>query len=310
MLDTGEPRDFRGYGDNPPKVKWPDNARVAVSFVVNVEEGGELSLSAGDERNENTYEAPLNEEVTGTPDLCMESHYEYGTRVGYWRIMNLLEQFGISATMSCCGRALETSPWLAKDIVKRGHEISAHSYRWEPHAQMNEDQERKIIKKCVQAIRSTSGIRPTGWHTKSQTSVNTRRLLVEEGGFLYDSNAYNDDLPYIASIAGRQHVVLPYAFDTNDMRFEPGSGFVFAEDFSRYCIDAFDQLWNEGANTPKMMSVGLHLRIIGRPARIGGLEKLLSHMKSKGAVWFARRDQIAQHWRTSHGLPLQPQQTV
>ena len=205
--------------------------------------------------------------------------------------------------MSCCGRALETSPWLAKDIIKRGHEISAHSYRWEVHAHMDENHERNIINQCVQTNRSVSGIRPVGWHTKSQTSLNTRRLLVEEGGFLYDSNAYNDDLPYIVNVSGQNHIIIPYAFDTNDMRFESGAGFVFADDFSRYCIDAFDQLWTEGAKAPKMMSVGLHLRIIGRPARIGGLEKLLYHMKNKGAVWFARRDQIAHQWRKLSGLP-------
>ncbi len=306
MKNQAQPRDFRGYGDKQPKANWPNNARVAVSIVVNVEEGAELSLSAGDERNENMYAAGISGDIVDIPDLCMESHYEYGTRAGYWRIATLLDQIGAPATMSCCGRALEVSPWLAKDMVKRGYEISAHSYRWEPHAHMDEDHERQIIRKCVDSIRSASGIRPIGWHTKSQASMNTRRLLVQEGGFLYDSNAYNDDLPYIVSISGRSHIVLPYAFDTNDMRFEPGSGFVFANDFSHYCIDAFDQLWHEGAETPKMMSVGLHLRIIGRPARIAGLEKLLTHMKNKGGVWFARREQIARHWRALNGLSPWP----
>ena len=299
-------RDFRGYGNNPPQANWPRNARIAVSMVVNVEEGAELSVSAGDERNEATYEAKASEEVVGAPDPCMESHFEYGTRAGYWRIVQALDARGIPATMSCCARALEVSPWLAEDMVARGHEISAHSYRWETHAGMPEDHERDVIAKTVAKIRDAAGVRPLGWHTKSATSPNTRRLLVEEGGFLYDSNAYNDDLPYVVTVLDHPHVVLPYAFDTNDMRFQPGAGFIHADDFARYCIAAFDRLWEEGAETPKMMSVGLHLRIIGRPARIGGLERLLDHMQDKGGAWFATREQIARHWRRLNDLPAWP----
>ncbi len=295
-------RDFKGYGETPPQADWPEGARVAVSLVVNVEEGAELSVSDGDERNEGTYEAKASDEVTGLPDLCMESHFEYGTRAAYWRIARVLEERGITATMSCCARALKRSRWLAEDMRRRGHEISAHSYRWETHSGMEEDHERQVIADTVATIGDVAGVRPLGWHTRSATSVNTRRLLVEEGGFLYDSNAYNDDLPYIETVADRPHVVLPYAFDTNDMRFNPGAGFVHGEDFSRYCIDAFDCLWREGKTTPKMMSIGLHLRLIGRPGRIGGLEALLDHMREKGGVWFARREQIARHWRRLNGL--------
>ena len=299
-------RDFKGYGGTPPQANWPKDARVAVSMVVNVEEGAELSVTAGDERNEATYEAKANDEVVGAPDPCMESHFEYGTRAGYWRVVRALDDRGIPATMSCCARALKVSPWLAEDMVSRGHEISAHSYRWETHAGMTEEHERQVIADTVATIREAAGLRPLGWHTKSATSPNTRRLLVEEGGFLYDSNAYNDDLPYLETVSDRPHVVLPYAFDTNDMRFQPGAGFIHADDFARYCIDAFDRLWDEGSDAPKMMSVGLHLRLIGRPARIGGLEKLLDHMRDKGGVWFATRAQIARHWRRLNALPDWP----
>jgi len=288
-------RDFRGYGDRPPDPRWPGGARVAVSFVVNVEEGAELSLSSGDERNEKTYEVV--DEVTGVPDACMESHFEYGTRAGYWRIMSALERFGVPATLSACGRALEISPWLAEDAVRRGHEVAAHGYRWEPHARMAEAEERVNIARAIAAIARAAGTRPVGWHTRSTPSPNTRRLLVEAGGFLYDSDAYSDDLPFFVDVAGARHLVVPYSFDTNDMHFHQGfQRFVTAGDFTEYVTDAFDTLWREGTSTPKMLSVGLHLRMIGRPGRIGGLERAIQHMRDKGGVWFARRDAIARHW--------------
>ena len=294
-------RDFLGYGGRLPDAQWPRRARVAVSFVVNVEEGAELSLSAGDERNESVYEVA--DEVTGVPDACMETHFEYGTRAGYWRIMDVLERFGVTATLSACGRALEVSPWLAADAVRRGHEIAAHGYRWERHAHMTEDDERAVIARTVTAITAAAGARPVGWHTRSTPSPHTRRLLVEDG-FLYDSDAYSDDLPFFVDVGGRAHVVIPYSFDTNDMHFHQGrQRFVTAGDFAEYVIDAFDTLWREGGTTPKMLSIGLHLRMIGRPGRIRGLERVLEHMRDKGAIWFARRDAIARHWIARFGAP-------
>lgn len=294
-------RDFLGRGGAPFDPCWPGGARLAVSVVVNVEEGAELSIGDGDLRNETVHEVV--EEVAGAPDLCMESHFEYGARAGYWRIADTLERFGVKATFSASARALARAPWMARDIVARGHEISAHSWRWERHADMDETTERAVIAKAVAAIREAAGRRPVGWHTRSSASVNTRRLLVEEGGFLYDSDAYNDDLPYLLDVDRRAHVVLPYAFDTNDMRFTKQGGFTFGADFARYCGDAFDQLIAEGATAPKMMSVGLHLRIIGRPGRIGGLLTLLERMTRTQDVWFARRCDIARHWRARMGLP-------
>lgn len=294
-------RDLRGYGDAPPDPEWPGGARVAVSLVVNVEEGAELSLGDGDERNERVYEVV--EEVVGAADPCMESHFAYGTRAGYWRIARVLERHGVTATLNACSRALERSPWLARDACARGFEIACHSYRWERHAGMEEAEERRVIERSVAAIRAAAGVRPVGWHTRSAATVNTRRLLVEEGGFLYDSDAYDDDLPYVEQVAGRPHVVLPYAFDTNDMRFQGGGQFVHAEDFARYCGDAYDALWREGESRPAMLSVGLHLRLIGRPGRIAGLERFLEHVEARGGAWFAQRRQIATHWRRRMGLP-------
>ena len=302
---TEDRRDFFGYGSQPPHADWPGDARVALSLVVNVEEGAELSVADGDERNEGVYEVV--DEIVGAPDPCLESHFGYGTRAGYWRIMRVLERFGVPVTINACARSLKRSPWLAADILARDHEISCHGYRWERVAGMPKDDERRLIARCVAEIRQASGVRPIGWHTRSASTADTRGLLVEEGGFLYDSDAYDDDLPYIVAVNGHNHVVLPYAFDTNDMRFQGGGLFVHAEDFARYCIDAYDALWREGEQRPAMMSVGLHLRLIGRPGRIAGLERFLAHVQEVGGAWFARRMDIAHHWRARMGLaPWQP----
>ena len=294
-------RDFAGHRDRVPDVRWPGAAGLAVSVVVNVEEGSELSLGDGDIRNEGIYEAV--EEVEGARDLCMESHFEYGPRAGWPRIRAALRDRGLPATLNACGRALERTPWIAQEAVLDGHEIAAHGYRWERHVHMGEAEERRAIARAVAAIEATSGAPPLGWHTRSATSLRTRDLLLEQGGFLYDSNAYNDDLPYVVESSVGEHVVLPYAFDTNDMRFFNRGGFVFASDFSRYCIEAFDRLRAEARTAPRMLSIGLHTRIIGRPGRIGGLEAFLDHAMEPGDVWFATRAQIARHWRTATGLP-------
>jgi allantoinase len=289
-------RDFAGYGAAPPNPHWPDAARVAVSFVVNVEEGAELSLADGDERNEAVYE--VTDEVRDAPDPCRDSHFEYGTRVGYWRIMRLLDLYSVPATLNACGRSVFRSPWLARDAVTRGHEVACHGWRWERHAGMDEATERRAIARACAAIRDATGTAPVGWHTRSAPSVNTRRLLLEHGGFLYDSDAYSDDLPFFVPVGdGARQLVVPYGFDTNDMHFHQGAQrFTTAAHFAEYVIDAFDQLWAEGADMPRMLSVGLHLRMIGRPGRIGGLERVLRHMRDRGGVWQARRDQIARHW--------------
>jgi peptidoglycan/xylan/chitin deacetylase (PgdA/CDA1 family) len=280
-----------------PAIRWPGGARLALSFVVNVEEGAELSLTSGDERNEGVYEA--REEVLGHPDPCMESHFAYGSRAGLWRILDAFDAHGMKATFSACGRAVAATPELAAAPHARGHEVSAHGWRWERHAGVAEATERAVIAATVAAIRDATGERPVGWHTRSASSVNTRRLLLEEGGFLYDSDAYDDDMPRL--LDGTRHVILPYAFDTNDMRFAPGGGFVQGEDFARYCIAAMDWLLQEGAHAPRMLSIGLHLRIIGRPARMAGLAAVLAHAARLPGVWVARRRDIAAHWLRETG---------
>jgi allantoinase len=297
---TPTDRDFRGYGDAPPAVSWPGGARLALSVVVNIEEGAELAVSAGDEANEFIYESL--ERVEGRRDLCMESHYEYGPRRGWPRIRKLLAAHGVRATLNASGRALAYSPWIAEQAVADGHEVSSHGWRWERQVYMPEAEERRVIARSVETIAMAAGAPPVGWHTRSATSADTRRLLLEHGGFLYDSNAYNDDMPYVVGPPERDIVVLPYAFDTNDMRFQPGGGFIHGDDFARYCIACLDRLLVEGADAPRMMSVGLHLRIIGRPARIGGLETFLRHAARQPGIWFARRDEIAHCWRAGAGL--------
>ena len=294
-MDYSNDRDFIGYGNKKPKFLWPKKSKIAISIVVNIEEGAEQTISSGDEKNEMVYEGANGNLIANIPDLCMESHFEYGTRAGIWRILDLLDKYTMKATMSCCSRAIEKSPWLASEIIKRGHEIAAHSVRWESHASMNKNDEKKIIAKCYDSLKKNVGLGPVGWHTRSATSLYTRKLLVDHGGFLYDSNSYNDDLPQLKNIDGKSFVVLPYSFDTNDMRFESG-GFVFGSDFSKYCIDTFDQLYKEGQDSPKMMSVGLHPRIIGRPGRIAGLEFFLEHISNKEKVWVTKRNEIAQFW--------------
>jgi len=289
-------RDFLGYGDRPPAMRWPGDAGLAVSLVLNIEEGAELSLADGDEANESVHE--VTQPVLGAPDMCLASHFEYGTRVGYRRIADVVAEAGVPMTLNACARSLVGVPWLAQDAVARGHEICSHGWRWEAHAGMDEAHERALIARAHAEIARVAGVAPVGWHTKSSPSVNTRRLLVEHGGFVYDSDAYNDDLPYYVPVSGRQHLVLPYAFDTNDMRFFGTQSFVRGQDFADYVIDAFDWLHRESRHGAKMLSVGLHLRIIGRAARIGGLRTALAHMRQAGgdSVWFARRDAIARHW--------------
>lgn len=289
----------------PSSPVWPGGAPLAVSFVVNVEEGAELSLADGDERNESVHE--IREEVEGAPDLCLRSHFDYGPKAGYARIAEALGRAGVRATFSCCGRAAVRYPGLLADAARRGHELACHGWRWERHAGMDETLEREIIERTFRAVRDAAGVAPTGWHTRSSASVNTRRLLVEHGGFAYDSDAYDDDVPRVARVEGRDHVVLPYAFDTNDMRFGPGGGFVHAEDFARYALAAADRLLAEGRTAPRLLSIGLHLRLIGRPARIGALETMLAALAGRADVWCATRAEIAVRWREAVGLdPFDP----
>ena len=285
-------RDFQGYGQQLPRVAWPGGAQVAVSFVLNFEEGAEWSVADGDSRNEAVYEV-IDQRAGWDP--CIDSHFEYGTRTAWWRVADLFRQYEVPFTLSSCGRAVERSPWLAQDAVARGHEVSAHGWRWQSHADMAREEEQAIIDRTVQAIEAVTGKRPVGWHTRSASTPNTRALLVERG-FLYDSDAYNDDTPYFVDVGGHKHLVLPYAFDTNDMQFQHTQRFDTAASFATYACDAYDWLEREGERVPRMLSVGLHLRMIGRPARMKALEAILQHLAIKGNAWVATREQIARHW--------------
>jgi peptidoglycan/xylan/chitin deacetylase (PgdA/CDA1 family) len=286
------PRDFEGYGRGLPDIRWPNGHRIAVSFVVNFEEGAELSISGGDARNEAVYEVIDRLDIA---DACIDSHFEYGTRVGYWRIADMFEGFGGKFTLSSCARAVEVSPWLAKDALARGHEVSAHGYRWQSHADMTIEHERAVIRQTLDTIERVTGQRPVGWHTRSARTAATRSIVVEEG-LMYDSDAYNDDTPYFVDVGGRRHLVLPYAFDTNDMQFQHTQRFNTASSFAEYVCDAFDCLWEEGGTAPRMLSIGLHLRMIGRPGRIAALRQILKHITSREGAWIASRRSIAQHW--------------
>ena len=285
-------RDLVGYGNRPPAVAWPAGARVAVSFVLNFEEGAEFSIADGDAFNESVYEVIDQQSVL---DPCIDSHFEYGTRVAYWRIADLAEQYGVPMTVSACGRAVERSPWLVQDAARRGHEIAAHGFRWETHAGMALEDERRAIAATVDAIRGAVGKAPVGWHTRSVRTGNTRALLREQG-FLYDSDAYNDDTPYFVDVGGARHLVLPYTFDTNDMQFQHSNRFDTGASFAAYVCDGYDWLHREGDRFPRMLSIGLHLRMIGRPARMGGLERIFQHLARRKGAWIATREQIARHW--------------
>jgi peptidoglycan/xylan/chitin deacetylase (PgdA/CDA1 family) len=291
-------RDFEGYGRNPPDPRWPNGAKVALNFVINHEEGGEESVPDGDPRSENALTEGSTAPVKGRA-LGAERMFQYGSRVGFWRLLRLFQERNLPMTVFGCALALEQNPQAAAAIRAAGFDVCSHGWRWVKHFELSETEEREHIRLAVASLQQTVGHRPDGWYCRYGPSVNTRRLVVEEGGFLYDSDAYDDELPYWRDLDGRRHVVLPYAFDTNDMHFHQGmQRFTTAAHFAEYVIDAYDQLWREGG---RMLSVGLHLRMIGRAGRIAGLSRVLRHMRDRGGAWFARRDAIARHWLDRFG---------
>ena len=285
-------RDFEGYGRHPPNVRWPEGRGLAVSFVVNFEEGAEFSVTDGDSHNEAVYEVT---DRQAHADPCIDSHFEFGSRVGWWRVADLFSRYGMVFTLSACGRAVERLPWLARDAVQRGHEISGHGWRWQTAAGLAQADERAVILRTAEAIEAATGRRPVGWHTRSTSTPQTRQLLVDNG-FLYDSDAYNDDTPYFVAVGAHQHLVLPYAFDTNDMQFQHTQRFSTGSELARYVTDAADWLAVEGQTATRLLSVGLHLRMIGRPGRMKALETILAHLRADPRTWIATREQIARHW--------------
>ena len=297
-------RDLIGYGAHPPDPHWPGQARIAVNFVLNFEEGSEPSVPDGDPASEwgLTEYGGNNPGVPGR-DLAAEGMFAYGSRVGFWRILRLFAERGWPMTVFGCALALERNPPAAAAIKQAGFDVCCHGWRWEKHFELNEATERERITRAVASLRATMGERPLGWYCRSGPGVNTRRLLVEEGGFLYDSDAYDDELPYWTSVNGTSHLVVPYTLSTNDAKFGRGI-FATGDDFFHYCRDAFDFLYREGRTQPKMLSIGLHQRLIGHPARAAGLERLLHHIARFSGVWVTRRLDIAQHWAATHPAPL------
>ena len=297
------PRDLIGYGKNPPDPKWPRGARVALSLVMNYEEGGERSILHGDDESEAyLQEVPTVTPLKGVRNVQVESMYEYGSRVGFWRLMRIFAERDVKISVFAVAMALERHPQAAKAIVEAGHEVVSHGWRWIDYQFVSEAVEREHIRLAVESLAKATGQRPLGWYT-GRLSPNTRRLVVEAGGFLYDSDAYNDDLPYWVEVSGRPHLVIPYTLDNNDMKFGTPQGFNSGDDFFAYLRDAFDVLYAEGAETPKMMSVGLHMRLAGRPGRMAALSRFLDHVANHDHVWICRRLDIAQHWLATHPAP-------
>ena len=294
------PRDMIGYGAHPPHAQWPDGAKIAVSFVLNYEEGGENCVLHGDKASE----AFLSEIIGAQPipdarHMNMESIYEYGSRAGVWRLLRLFQEFNMPLTVYAVGMALERYPALAEEFVKLGHEVASHGYRWIDYQNIPADIERADMLRSIEAIRRLTGERPLGWYL-GRCSPNTWRLVAEEGGFLYNSDSYADDLPYWDAQFGKPQLIIPYTLDANDMRFATAQGFHTGDQFFAYLRDTFDALYAEGDSAPKMMSIGLHCRLIGRPGRVIGLRRFLEHIAKHSGVWVTRRVDIARHWIATH----------
>ncbi|MEM8719660.1 MAG: allantoinase PuuE [Cyanobacteria bacterium P01_G01_bin.39] len=295
------PRDLVGYGANPPHPQWQGNAKIALQIVLNYEEGSEYSIPDGDDISEiYLREVPGASMGHRMRDLQVESVYEYGSRAGFWRLMRLFKAKDIPVTIFGAALALERNPAAVEAIVDAGYDICCHGWRWIGYHLLDEAEEREHIQKAVASLKKLTGDRPLGWYCRYAPSLNTRRLIVEEGGFLYDSDAYNDDLPYWVEVEGKDHLVIPYTLDNNDMKYCVAPGFNNGNDFYTYLKDAFDVLYAEGETSPKMMSVGLHARLAGKPGRIAALSRFIDYVKNHDQVWICRRIDIAHHWIKHH----------
>jgi allantoinase len=290
-------RDLVGYGERPPDPRWPGGARLALSFVLNYEEGSERTPLDGDPE----AEAFLHEVVGAPPTVGRrnansESMFEFGSRAGFWRVHRMFTRHGLPLTVYAVGQALERNPQAARTMVEAGWEVASHGWRWIDYLDVPEEEERVHVQRAIDAIERACGRRPVGWYT-GRVSENTRRLVVEAGGFLYDSDSYADELPYWLDVGGRDHLVIPYTLDANDFKFLQPNGFVTADDFLDYLVDTFEQLHEEGG---RMMSVGLHCRIVGRPGRARALDRFLAHVRERDGVWVTTREEIARHWHAHH----------
>ncbi len=292
-------RDFVGYGATPPDPQWPNGARIALNFVMNYEEGSEASIFDGDETTDsNLTEAHgINQAVRGR-DLAAESMFEYGSRVGFWRLLRLFQERNLPMTIFACALAVERNPAAAQAIRESGFDICGHGWRWLRPQNLSAEEEREHIGKAIASLSKTVGQRPSGWYCRYGPSVNTRRLLVEEGGFTYDSDSYADELPYWVNVDGHPHLVVPYSLAHNDGKFVAQTG--TANQWFEFVRDGFDMLYKESARQPRMMSIGMHARFMGNPSRAVGLERFLDHVGKHADVWVTRRIDIATHWRAVH----------
>jgi putative urate catabolism protein len=295
-------RDFVGYGANLPDPKWPNGARLAVNFVMNYEEGSEPSVQDGEGHSDIglTEAHGMGQTINGR-DLAGESLFEYGSRVGFWRLTRLFQERNLPMTVYGCGLAFERNPETSAAIAKAGYDICSHGWRWIKHYELSESEERDHIRKAITSTVKMIGERPQGWYCRYGPGENTRRLVVEEGGFLYDSDYYGDELPFWLTVDGKPHLVVPYSLTNNDGKYM--TGVANSDQWFALLRDAFDMLYREGRTQPKMMSVGLHMRLIGHPARAVGLERLLDYMRKHAGVWITRRVDIARHWIATHPYP-------
>ncbi|MFI7668603.1 allantoinase PuuE [Nocardia sp. NPDC049526] len=290
-------RDFVGYGATPPDPQWPGGAKIAVQFVLNYEEGAEHNVLDGDPHSETFLSEMTPAQAFPNRHMSMESLYEYGSRAGLWRVLRAFDRRDLPLTIFAVARAMQRNPEAVAAFRELGHEIACHGLRWQSYQLTDRDTEREHMAEAVRILTELTGAAPLGWYT-GRDSPHTRELVVEHGGFVYDSDSYADDLPYWVTVHGRNHLVVPYTLDTNDMRFASPAGFPSGEQFFAHLRDAFDVLYREGAEgSPKMLSVGLHCRLVGRPARLAALERFLDHVQSHADVWVARRIDIAEHWR-------------
>lgn len=299
-MSQAYPRDLIGYGRTPPDPQWPQNARLALQFVINYEEGGENCILHGDRASEAFLSEIINAQpIPGMRHMSVESCYDYGARAGFWRLYRLFTQRGIPATIFGIAMALERHREAVAAMIEADWEIASHGYRWIDYQFIPESLEKEHIAKAIALHTRATGSRPLGWYT-GRDSPNTRRLVIEAGGFLYDADSYSDDLPYWICDYGEPHLVIPYTLDNNDMRFATPQGFNCGEQFFTYLRDAFDLLYAEGETAPKMMSVGLHCRLAGRPGRAAALARFLDYVRQRDRVWICRRVDIARHWHQYH----------
>ncbi|KZX57104.1 allantoinase [Halioglobus sp. HI00S01] len=303
MSDQHYPRNLSGYGETTPHANWPNQSRIAIQFVINYEEGGENCILHGDPTSEKFLSEIIGADARqGTRHMSMESIYEYGSRVGVWRLLRLFREREVPVTVFGVASAMQRHPEVVEAMLRDGHEICSHGLRWIDYQYVEEDVERQHMQQAIEIHKRLTGERPLGWYT-GRTSPQTRKLVMEDGGFVYDADDYSDDLPFWYTDADKHQLIVPYTLDANDMRFATPQGFNSGDQFFSYLKDSFDTLYAEGVDAPKMMSIGLHCRLVGRPGRFAALKRFVEYAQSHSQVWFARRIEIARHWQTEHPFP-------